>query len=132
MKNCFYTLLLIAFIASCTETADKERNINGLAGTWRLRQVYLNDHWGGPLYWKDTAGSDMKLTKDQYFIQNDDKTFELAGTYIVNNDVIQITPLKTAADTSKIIYTYLFDDNRLIFQKNQLEGIVAYKFQLIE
>src|SRR5688572_17426158 len=86
-----FSLLLI--LTSC----EKGDNLNALEiskfkGSWTIEQVYANDHWGGPLYWRSIDGEkQIKFTSDKYYekIMGD---YELIGTYkILSNHQIEIT-----------------------------------------
>jgi hypothetical protein len=126
-------LIFILSLASCQDEENIDiAKILELKGIWKIEQVYANDHWGGPLYWRTTDWEkQIKFTSNSYYekITGD---FELIGTYrIISDGQIEITwdkPIVT--EYPKYRLDYSFDtDGRLTLFKNQYEGVVGEKYE---
>jgi len=109
------------------------KDLNGL---WTVEQVYSNDHWGGPLYWRNTDwGKQIKFTADNKYYQLTSNDFELIGTYkIVSEKLIEITwdkPLVPQYPTYQI--SYGFDNSgHLTISTGTYEGVVLEKYKLTQ
>ena len=103
---------------------------------WTVEQVYSNDHWGGPLYWRNTDwGKQIKFTADNKYYQLTSNDFELIGTYkIVSEKLIEITwdkPLVPQYPTYQI--SYGFDNSgHLTISTGTYEGVVLEKYKLTQ
>ncbi|HEY9047656.1 MAG TPA: hypothetical protein VIN08_17240 [Ohtaekwangia sp.] len=139
MKTRFYILILL-FALCCCESKDTEltasRKAAGFTGNWTIEQVYANDHWGGPLTWRNTDwGKQIKFTADEYY-EKTNGTFQLIGSYkIVSDTEIEITLDPPVQDFPTYTLGYTFEeDGTLTLRKNQFEGVVAerYRFNATE
>lgn len=120
--------LLLLVLNGCE---DIDLKSTAFQGTWTIEQVYANDHWGAPLYWRDTGwGKQIKFTADKYY-EKIDADFELIGTYrILPDGIVEFTydtPLYPEYPTFEMHYE--FDGHRLTLFKNQFEGIVGEKYR---
>jgi hypothetical protein len=107
-----------------------------LKGTWAITQVYANDHWGGPLSWKNAnSNKEIKFTPDlEYFIKTTND-FVLIGTYkVISEQQIEITWDKpTASQYPTYLLHYEFDpSSRLTLTTGTSEGVVLEKYELKE
>ena len=103
---------------------------------WTVEQVYSNDFWGGPLYWKNTDWEkQIKFTADSKYYQQTNNDLELTGTYkVVSEKLLEITwdkPLVPLSPTFQI--SYEFDDSgHLTISTGTTEGVVLEKYKLTQ
>ncbi|WP_347157840.1 hypothetical protein [Pontibacter chitinilyticus] len=131
-------LLALILLISCKKEEAAPQLIPGLSGTWTLKMVLANDHWGAPLTWREVQRSDqVRFTADgQYYeMQAGQSSFALVGTYeILDEDELKITETQPEFPEypSHTVYYSLEPGNYLVITKKQFEGEVAQKYQLAE
>ncbi len=133
----FYLFFSLVAITACAkDDAAELRLASGLAGTWQLKMVNSNDHWGAPLYWHEVQSSkQVRFTANgNYYEKEDaDSTFTLVATYqVLSEDEIAFTWVKPPMpEYPTYTLAYFFEPgNSLVLQKKQFEGVVAEKYVL--
>ena len=132
-----FGLLLIGMIASCSKDNEPAPAPTNLVGTWNLTEVYGNDYWGGPLYWRSTsAETKIRFTADKKYYRkySFDTVYTFIGTYVRLSDstleIIPANPPNPSPPTTYVL-TYLFEKGGVINLGNYaFEGVVREKFHL--
>ena len=132
-----FGLLLIGMIASCSKDNEPSPAPTNLVGTWNITEVYGNDYWGGPLYWRSTsADTRIRFTADKkYYRKNSfDTVFTYIGTYTrLSDSTLEIAPINppNPSPPTSYVLTYLFEKGGTINLGNYaFEGVVRERFQL--
>ena len=107
-------ILTILTTNSCKKDIRSTGAPTAFTGKWSLVQIYGNDYWGGPAYWK-TATATMKIeftTGGKYLKKYaGDTTYTLIGNYQVLSDstiqIIQSNPPNTTYPDYILYYTSL-------------------------
>ncbi|MBY0481274.1 MAG: hypothetical protein K2Q21_07960 [Chitinophagaceae bacterium] len=119
---------------SCTK--DIEVAPTEFTGTWTINQVYGNDYWGGPAYWKNAdSNTKLKFTTDGKYFRKypTDSAYTLIGSYLVlSNSKIKISQINPPVP-SYPTYTldYSFDiGGFMTWGVFGTEGIIKEKFKI--
>ena len=132
-----FGVLLIGMIASCSKDIEKAPAPTSMVGTWNITEVYGNDYWGGPLYWRATsADTRIRFTADQKYYRkySFDTAFTYIGTYTrLSDSTLEIAPANppNPYPPTSYVLTYLFEKGGFINLGNYaFEGVVRERFQL--
>jgi hypothetical protein len=134
MRFSIYFFVLV-LVTGCTYRELPLLPVNkDVKGVWTVEQVYSNDYWGGPLYWRNTDwGKQIKFTPDLKYYQRTNGDFELIGSYkIVSEKNLEITwdkPLDPQHPTYQINYEFDNSDH-LTISTGTYEGVVLEKYKL--
>lgn len=97
---------LIGFI-SCSKKDTKPDNF---IGKWSLSEIYGNDYYGRPAYWKPANKSTrLQFTTDNKYYRKDpsDADLVLIGTYtLMDDNKIQVTPIDTGSSAYYLSYSF--------------------------
>lgn len=133
----FSSILTIVIAGSCNKNVDNSATPTVFAGKWTLVEIFGNDYWGGPAYWKTvTANTKIEFTPDgKYFKKHStDSTYTFIGTFrVLSDSTIQITqanPVNPSYPSYTLDYTFsargymtwgIFGTEALIKEKYQLD-----------
>lgn len=92
--GCFVALIMLMAV-SCKKNPAEKPAPTGFTGKWTLVEIYGNDMWGGPAYWKPaTNARQIEFTADGKYLTkiSPATSYTLAGTWLkLSDSTIQIT-----------------------------------------
>ena len=133
----FWIALLTLGISACSKDNDLPAPApTSVVGQWNLTEVYGNDFWGAPLYWRSTsADTRVWFTADKKYYRkySFDSAYSFIGTYEkLSDSTLQITwsnPPNPAAPS--YVLSFIFEKGgTLNIGKNAYEGVVRERFRL--
>lgn len=134
MKSTLTFLILFLFI-SCRKNNDKEAFLDNVVGKWTLVEIFGNDYYGGPAYWKKTNGiTKIELTMDRkyYRKQSNDSNYIFMGTYRQLSDstiqIIWANPINPNSPNFTIKYTFS-EGGYMTWGDYGFEHIIKEKFK---
>jgi hypothetical protein len=125
-------VVLFTVFASCSKQSERD-----FVGEWKLSQVYANDSWGAPFYWKNVHPNVDKRIKftsgHQYFRKEANQAnYTLVGTYKkLPGNKIEITfanPPNPSTPSYTLDYE-LTDSGYMTWGILATEGIIKEKFK---
>ena len=133
MKNVIFVLFLILMLSSCSK---KELDMpSRFLGKWTQTEIYGNDFWGGPSYWK-SANTDIKVkftSEARYYEKTfGSSSFMLIGTYkVLSDNKVEITLVdQTSLSHPKYTLNFNFEeDGQLTLGDFATEGVIKKKFK---
>ncbi|HEY8894874.1 MAG TPA: hypothetical protein VIM79_08655 [Niastella sp.] len=129
----FTCIIVTMFGNSCSRNTDTP---GGFVGKWTLAEVYANDYWGGPLYWREAKGDvRIQFTNDGKYYRKyaKDSFYTLIGNYQkLSDSTIKITWAQPPnPDAPSYILNYTFSKGRyMTWGWFGFEGIAEEKFRL--
>jgi len=128
------TFLIILIDCSCSKNVDNR--VTTFVGKWTLTEVYGNDYWGGPAYWKNVDdNTKIEFTTDGKYFKKyvADSTYTFIGTYqILSDSTIQFkqaNPVNPSYPDYVLNYT-LSKGSYMTWGIFGYEGIIKEKYKL--
>ncbi len=136
MQRCFFLMGLLLILVTCKNKEDTASpGVLRFSGIWTIQAVYANDHWGGPLYWRNTdSGKQIKFTTEGRYYEKTKNDFHLIGTFkIISANQIEFTwdhPMQPEYPTYQLNYEFDNEGRLTLTNPHQFEGIVAEQYTL--
>ena len=129
----FLSILTIAFVSSCNKTLDNSITPTNFTGKWSLTEIFGNDSWGAPFYWKKVnSGTKIEFTKEGKYLRKDfsDGTYIFIGTFqMLSDSTIKINPVSPSYPGYVLNYSFS-KDGYMTWETGRTESIIIEKFKL--
>lgn len=133
----FLSILTITLVSSCGKNADNGETPTDFPGKWTLIEIYGNDHWGGPAYWKNANGdTKIEFTADGKYFRKypTDSNYTFIGTFQKLSDstirITQANPVNPSHPSYTLNYSFshggymiwgIFGSEALIEEKYKID-----------